>query len=113
MNVWKCEGGVLLSLNAPFQIMQNLSMRGVRLAILLSALVFIPVARAEEGIKDTADTLDLMILSMGLNLLIASTLLWFVLKYKDNFVQNRLFLAVISLLFLANGIHFASESLDS
>lgn len=52
-----------------------------------------------------------MILSMGLNLLIAVTLLWFALKYKDHFVQNRLFLAVISLLFLANGVHFASESL--
>lgn len=91
--------------------MQNLWLKAVRAAIFLSALAFIPVVRAEEGIKDTADTLDLMILSMGLNLLIAVTLLWFVLKYKDNFVQNRLFLAVISLLFLANGIHFASESL--
>ena len=69
--------------------MQNLWLRGVRAAIFLCALVFIPVVRAEEGIKETADTLDLMILSMGLNLLIALTLLWFVLKYKENFIQNR------------------------
>ena len=91
--------------------MQNLWLRAVRAAIFLSALVFIPVVRAEEGIKETADTLDLIILSMGLNILIALTLLWFILKHKDNFVQNRLFLAVIALLFLANGTLFAVESL--
>jgi|GEM_PF-1190220 len=91
--------------------MQNLWLRAVRAAIFLSALVFIPVVRAEEGIKETADTLDLIILSMGLNILLALTLLWFILKHKENFVQNRLFLAVIALLFLANGTLFAVESL--
>jgi len=48
---------------------------------------------------------------MGLNILLALTLLWFILKQKDIFVQNRLFLAVIALLFLANGTLFAVESL--
>jgi len=41
--------------------MQNLWLRAVRAAIFLCALVFIPVVRAEEGIKETADTLDLII----------------------------------------------------
>jgi len=90
--------------------MQNLWVRGLRAAIFFSALVLIPVVRAEEGMEEATNTLDLVILSMGLNILIALTLLWFVIKHRENFVQNRLFLAIISLLFLANGIHFACES---
>ena len=91
--------------------MQHLWPKLVRVAILFSALIFLPVARAEEGVKETADTLDLVILSMGLNILIAAALLWFITKHKDNFVQNRLFLSIIALLFLANGLLFAAESL--
>ena len=83
----------------------------VRTTVILLALCVLPVVRAEEGIQEAAKTLDLVILSMGLNILIAGTLLWFILKHRDNYPQNRLFLSVIALLFLANGVHFASESL--
>lgn len=89
--------------------MQHLGTKVVRVAILLSALIFLPVVRAEEGVSETADTLDLVILSMGLNILIAAALLWFIIKHKDNFVQNRLFLSIIALLFFANGLLFAAE----
>ena len=91
--------------------MQYLWPKLVRVAVFFFALVSIPVARAEEGVTETADTLDLVILSMGLNILIAAALLWFIIKHKDNFVQNRLFLSIIALLFFANGLLFAAEGL--
>lgn len=91
--------------------MEKASQGFVRTTVILLALCVLPIARAEEGIQEAAKTLDLVILSMGLNILIAGTLLWFTLKHRDNYPQNRLFLSVIALLFLANGVHFASESL--
>tara|TARA_B100000035_G_scaffold193752_1_gene165402 strand:+ start:760 stop:2121 length:1362 start_codon:yes stop_codon:yes gene_type:complete len=91
--------------------MQYLGTKVVRVAIFFFALIAIPVVRAEEVVNETADTLDLVILSMGLNILIAAALLWFIIKHKDNFVQNRLFLSIIALLFFANGLLFAAESL--
>lgn len=87
------------------------------LALLSLAFVLLcaPSALADESsgsdIEDTANSLDLNVLSMGLNILIAGTFIWLIFKDKENHLQNRMTLVVLGLLFLGNAFIFTFQSI--
>jgi hypothetical protein len=81
---------------------------------LASLLAFTPNALAEESgsdIRDTANSLDLNVLSMGLNILIAGTFIWLIFRDKENHIQNRMTLVALGLLFLGNSFIFTFQSI--